>query len=301
MNVILKKIFFYFAKDKKEHNNKTYDNLAEMNLMELYAALRHEVHRVEKSDYNGILSDKRQFFDLKISKIKQIQDSILSRDENALNNPVYKWSLKVVESYPDIINEFTYKLSTSPETFDPSKGDFYLSMIKKRRSCRLWDHSFPVQKLLDLTDNFIEAAIWAPNSGNRQAVRIRPIFENTEKELLKGIKEKHCYTAPLLFFIGVDKNLYGALSTNEECIYLDASAAITQIIHYAENIGLGSCWNHFGLDMIYSRETNIPIYKNFMEMLKIPSNIVPIAILAIGKPLLIPPVPERMPKDSFLI
>ena len=102
-------------------------------------------------------------------------------------------------------------------------------------------------------------------------------------------------------FIGVDTRLYGALSYFEESMYLDAAAAITQMVIYIESIGLGSSWNHFGLDMIKSRPSNVSIYNRFISELAIPSYIMPIAILAIGKPKLITPEPERMPDNIFLI
>ena len=73
-------------------------------------------------------------------------------------------------------------------------------------------------------------------------------------------------------------------------MYLDASAAIMQMTLYIESIGLGSSWNHFGLDMINSRPSNPRLYHNFKTELNIPSYIIPIAILAIGKPAFIPPV-----------
>jgi nitroreductase len=101
--------------------------------------------------------------------------------------------------------------------------------------------------------------------------------------------------------VGVDKRLYGALSEFEECMFLDAGAAITQMVLFADQIGLGTSWNHFGLDLINSREINKNLYANFSAKLNIPDYIVPVAILSIGKPFLIPPKPERMEIEKYIL
>lgn len=295
-------IFSLISSPKKEAITlKDYSNIKNSSIVEIYSALRHEVHRIEKAAYNNILDDKKDIFEKKVLKARNIQQIIQEKDPQYSSNPVYIWSNQILESYPHIISDFTNKYSKERKEFDLKNRDSFLTSLKERRSCRLWDESISNIDLTNLIDSFIDAAIWAPNSGNRQAVRIRPIYKKEEKELLIGIKEKHCYTAPLIFYIGIDKRLYGALSTFEECMYLDAGAAITQMILFADSIGLGSCWNHFGIDMIYSRASNIPIYENFKKKLDLPEYITPIAILSVGYPALITPQPARMSKEYFLI
>lgn len=292
---------FLSTTPKDEVSLKDYSDINESSLVEIYSALRHEVHRIEKAAYNNILFEKKETFDSKVLKAKDIQKTIQEKDPQYLSNPVYTWSNQILESYPQIIENFTNKYSGERKELNIHDKDSFINRLRNRRSCRLWDESDSEINYSSLIDKFIEAAIWAPNSGNRQAVRIRPIYKKEEKDLLIGIKEKHCYTAPLIFYIGIDKRLYGALSTFEECMYLDAGAAITQMILFADSIGLGSCWNHFGVDMIYSRTSNIPIYENFKKQLNLPDYIIPIAILSVGYPSLITPKPERMPKEYFLI
>lgn len=303
MSKIKRIIRILLTKKKKEDLPlKEYIGLENSSTIEIYAALRHEVHRIEKAAYNNLLSSKKDIFNEKVQNARDIQKLIRKKDPNFINNPVYDWSDKILNSYPDIFTKYTKKYSYPTKELSLNTSLNFIEQVKNRRSSRVWNHSgIKEEELLSLIDKFIDVAIWAPNSGNRQSIRLRPIYKQEEKELLIGIKEKHCYTAPLLFYIGVDTRLYGALSSFEECMFLDAGAAIMQMILFADSMGLGSCWNHFGLDMINSRPSNIPIYENFKTKLEIPDYIIPIAILSVGYPLYNTPSPERMPKEYFLI
>lgn len=291
-----------FNNENKEtlHLN-TYDNIKEKSIIEMYGALRHEAHRLEKAVYNNLLESKTNIYDQKYLKVKEIQEVIIQSNPNEIDNPVYQWSLKITESYPNIKTDFVNAYSSEINTVNFKEGDRLLKLFEERRSCRIWGEPLSQQEIEKLIPNLLHAAKWAPNSGNRQAIRLRPIIETKEKELLIGLKEKHCYTASLLIYVGIDTRLYGALSSFEESMYLDGAAAISQMSIYIESIGLGTSWNHFGLDMISSRQTNIEQYDKFKDELKIPDYIMPIAILAIGKPIIKTPPPARMPNNTFLL
>lgn len=299
----LKKIKIRLIKKKSNHTPalNNYDNLKAKSLVEIYAALRHETHRLEKAVYNNLLDSKRFIYDEKQKKIKDIQKLILEINPNEYDNPVFQWSLNISESYPNLKEKFIKKYSSPGKKIDFERGNEIIELLKNRRSNRLWGEPLSKEEINQILNKIIQAAKWAPNSGNRQAVRFKPIFKKNEKEQLIGLKEQHCYNASLLIFVGVDSRLYGALSTFEECMYLDAAAAITQIIIYLETIGFGSSWNHLGQDMINSRPGNIEKYRVFAQNLKIPEYIIPIAIIAIGRPQLITPAPERMPDNYYLL
>jgi nitroreductase len=147
----------------------------------------------------------------------------------------------------------------------------------------------------------IDAARWAPTSGNRQPWRFLIITRREEKELLMKIKEEHCVTAPLLIFVGMDQRVYGALGKDERGIYIDAGAAAMQMVLLAHKCGLGVCWNHFADDLINSRKVNQDIYRRFARTMGIPEWIAPIAIVAIGIPEFLPPEPARMAVDGLMI
>ncbi|MFW5804024.1 MAG: nitroreductase family protein [bacterium] len=283
------------------YDAEKYENVEKKTLLEIYGALRHETHRIEKAAYNDLLISKKLYFDNKVLKVKKIQTIIKNKDDNATNNPVFIWSKEIINAYPNLKHFFIDVNKVRPPEINLKKGQQFINELENRRSCRILKGPLSNSIIKETINLSYEALKWAPNSGNRQAVRIKPIIEVKEKNLLIGLKEKHCYTAPLLFFIGVDSRLYGALSDFEECMYLDASAAITQIILYINSVGLGSSWNHFGLDLIKTRNVNIEIYKKFQNKLDIPDYIIPIAIIAIGMPEYIPPKPARMPNEYFEI
>lgn len=301
MNSIFKVIKKQIHNVLKQNRTNDYTNLNDKSIVEIFCALRHETHRLEKAYYNNQHGTKKIEYHNKLLKIISIQDLIQEKYPEETKSPVYLWSKNISNSYPDIEKNFIHKYGKNPKKIELSKGEDIISLLKNRRSCRLWTDTLNRDEIQSIIPNLVEAAKWAPNSGNRQAVRLKPIIDDKEKKLLVGIKEAHCYSAPLLMFIGVDTRLYGALSYFEESMYLDAAAAITQMVIYIESIGLGSSWNHFGLDMIKSRPSNVSIYNRFISELAIPSYIMPIAILAIGKPKLITPEPERMPDNFFLI
>ncbi len=293
--------WFLSSRNKETLHLNTYDNIEEKSLIEIYGALRHEAHRLEKAFYNNLLESKTSIYDQKYLKVKEIQDIIIRKNPDEINNPVYQWSIKITESYPNIGNQFVKAFSSKTKSLNFKEGNWLLEQYKERRSCRMWGEPLSRLEIEKLIPNLVQAAKWAPNSGNRQAIRLRPITEKHEKELLVGLKEKHCYSAPLLIYAGIDTRLYGALSSFEESMYLDGAAAITQMTIYLETIGLGTSWNHFGLDMINSRQANVEQYEKFKTGLKIPDFIMPIAILAIGKPIIKTPPPARMPDNTFLI
>ncbi|MDD4149130.1 MAG: nitroreductase family protein [Bacteroidales bacterium] len=297
----IKKIMLRQNQQTIGYNAEKYENLEGKSLVESYNALRHEAHRIEKAVYNDLLISKKPSFDNKVLKVKNIQKIIRRKDYNASTNPVYIWSEKIINAYPNLQQNFIDVNKGCPPQVNLKKGQQFVTDLENRRSCRILKGPLSNSLIEEIINLSYEALKWAPNSGNRQAVRMKPIIEEKEKRLLIGIKEKHCYTAPLLFFVGVDSRLYGALSDFEECMYLDASAAITQIILYLNSVGLGSSWNHFGLDLIKTRNENIKIYKKFQNKLDIPDYIIPIAIIAIGMPEYIPPKPARMPNEYFSI
>jgi nitroreductase len=304
MKIILVKIYnkfrILFKKKNKIQQLNNYSDVSNKSRIEIYAALRHETHRIEKAVYNGLIKTKYNEYYSKSLKVIELQNVLLLKNPDEIKNPVFIWSKKIIDNFNLLNDKFVIPNSTIPLSFDEYNGQKFIEMVKRRRSSRVWDEGFTYDKLLEFIPSFIEAAIWAPNSGNRQAIRIRPIYKQEEKELLIGLKEKHCYSAPLLFFVGIDSRLYGALSNFEECMYIDASAGITQMILFAESMNLGSCWNHFGLDMINSRQSNVEQYNVLTKKLNIPNYILPIAIISVGKHAYITPAPERMPLEDFV-
>ena len=191
--------------------------------------------------------------------------------------------------------------STFPE-FDPSDAENFQKFLSGRRSVRVWADKQPDIEILEkFAYRMIDAARMAPNSGNRQTWRFVILNTPEKKKLLEKIKEHHCITSPLLIFIGMDTRLYGVLGELENCIYIDAGAAIMNMILLAHKCGLGTCWNHLGNDIVHSRKINKEIYARFCRELNISDYIAPVAVISIGTPRFIPTVPSRMKIESLVL
>ncbi|HDL64665.1 MAG TPA: hypothetical protein ENH12_04670 [Proteobacteria bacterium] len=268
---------------------------------ELLSLMRHETHRIEKALYNNLLITKQKLFEEKRDRLGRIfrilQERSLSPEE-----PTVAWARRVHDGFDSLREKFIEPGSTPPPAFDPEAAGPFIQFLEARRSVRVWADNQPDQDTLkNIAGEMIDAAREAPNSGNRQAGRFRILQTPKEKELLAKLKEHHCVTAPLLIFVGMDRRLYGAMGKEERCVYIDAGAAIMQMILLAHRCGLGTCWNHLGDDLINSREENKKIYRRFSEMMDIPSYITPVAVIALGRAAFIPPRPGRMEHDSVML
>jgi len=263
--------------------------------------MRHESHRIEKTIYNDILGSKYETYRKKWDKLSNIY-GILERRKYDMTEPTVIWSKKIYNAFDNLEEKFIRANSLPPTHFDPSQNLSFKSLLRSRRSVRVWAEQQPNQEEFDkLAYDMIDAARWAPTSGNRQPWRFLVLVKPEEKELLRGVKEQHCISAPLLIYVGMDTRLYGAFSNSERSIYIDAGAAIMQMVLLAHNSGMGVCWNHFADDLLSSRKGNQIVYSNFAERMGIPDYIAPVAIVATGVSKFIPPEPARMSIESLLI
>ena len=124
------------------------------------------------------------------------------------------------------MQEYVDSKKSDTPSYHPEKLDEFILKSKSRRSTRTWAiNNFHESELINIGNKLIESASWAPCSGNRQAWFFKIITKQNEKNLLIGIKEKHCYSAPMLIFIGIDRKAYGAIGINEQGIHVDGAAA----------------------------------------------------------------------------
>ena len=218
-------MIFYLKRKLQKFSKKHKPNTLSTRM----ASIRHECHRIEKSVYNNILQAKVEIFKVRAQKAKALL-SQLSADQ--LNDPSMKWASKIITAFPDIETSFINKNKQPIFDFEQSTPGTLLNVMKARRSNRVWALKQPTEAVLKKQALLmIEAAITAPNSGNRQGVRFRIMTSRKERELLIGIKEYHCYSAPLLIFIGVEKNVYYSLGNSDKnCKYLDAAASAMQYV-----------------------------------------------------------------------
>lgn len=291
----LREIKFYL---KSKQDDRT---LIKKSNSELMSLLRHEAHRIEKSQYNNVFDKYKTAYEHKCQLIIKIIAILSGRDGKYDTDPSVLWALDIVNSFDDITQLFIEQNSKSGYERGVSYDTLY-RLFDNRRSCRVWSDEQPNNGELELLgQKMVQAAITAPSSGNRQGLRFKVITEEESRFLFKGIKEKHTYTAPMLIFTGVDKRLYFAYGKHETSFYVDGGAAVQNMVTSAQTLGLDSCWNHFTSEFISSRKSNIEQYELIKDKLNIPDYIEPIAILAVGKADYIPPKPERMTLDSFFI
>lgn len=303
---IRKSIAFIIGGVWRENNRGTYpkeiSQLKDLSDEELLTIVRHEAHRIEKAVYNEILSEKRDYYEEKSDRIENCVKILVNERDFPIDHPIISWAIEIQSLVQDRESTLISEKSSAAPEVNLTELDEFVEFVKNRRSTRVWSDDQPSgDKLHQVASKMIEGAKWAPNSGNRQAWRFKIITEEDEKNLLGGIKEDHTVSAPLLIFVGMDKRMYGDVADSETSIYLDAGAAVMQMTLTAHNAGLGTCWNHFGMDLINSRKKNKEDYAKFTEQLAIPDYIEPMAILCAGKPKFIPPTPVRPSNQEYII
>jgi nitroreductase len=281
---------------------KSFDssNVSILSSTEILAFARHDAHRIEKSFYNRIFHSKREYYDVCRKNVLRAVGVLKSRGFNS-TEPTLLWAEEIANRFDHLEAEFIERLATKPKPINLSAAGPYLALVSSRRSSRVWAAD---QQSSDLLHKFalqmIDAARWAPNSGNRQPWRFR-ILSEEEKSLLKGLKEEHCYSAPCVIFAASDRRVYGGLGREEAAIFIDAGAAIMQMVLLAHACGYGVCWNHLSQDLIDSRPVSKEAYTVFSRALGLPEYVEPIAVIAFGVASFHPPTPPRMDVESLLI
>jgi len=278
-----------------------YREVSTQSTPELLSLMRHDSHRIEKAVYNEILEAKQDVYRLKHEFLTGIYGVLQARGVPE-DEPTLQWSKRIHAAFDRLEQEFVLANSTEPWHYERDEAAPFIGFLRNRRSVRVWSDEQPsAADLAGVAEAMIDAARWAPTSGNRQPWRFRVMIDQADKDLLEGIKEKHCVSAPLLVFVGMDTRVYGALGHGERGIYIDSGAAIMQMILLAHRCGLGTCWNHFADDLISSREINGQIYARFVKRMGIEPHVAPIAIIAVGAPKYVPPEPARMEVEDLVI
>ena len=173
--------------------------LSRLSREELLAILRHDCHRIEKSVYNHIFQSKRKYFEDKLGKVRLIFSILKQKNWYSDEHPIIQWAEQIEQNFYHLEKEFINVYKTEHGVnINYEKAEQLTADFKIRRSCRVWDDKQPSEdELKKFAHQMIDAARWAPNSGNRQAWKFSIITEPEKRILLKGLKEKHCYSAPL--------------------------------------------------------------------------------------------------------
>jgi len=160
-----------------------------------------------------------------------------------------------------------------------------LDIIRGRRSVRNFkDRDIPD----DAIDALIEAIRWAPSAGNLQSRKFYFVFNKEIKKRLAdaALHQSFIAEAPLTVVACVDNSIafrYGERGVNLYCIQ-DVAASIENMLLTAYELGLGSVW------VGAFREDEV------REILRLPGNLRPVAIIPVGYPARIPKPPPRISK-----
>ena len=256
----LKLLYFFFFR-----------NAEKLNSDKLEALLRARVHAIEK---HGNIEETTDF----ASMIWGRQMYHEAKKRNLLSKEELEWCEQVL---------FGRQIIKSSHSISEIQEDNLNTVIKNRRSIRSWQEG-------ELTENefkvLIDAARWAPSSSHRQSWHFLLTRDKEKIKLLSEIRgQKFVRNAPNCIIALINLHAYDGIEINYTP-YLDAGAAIQNLLLMAHSIGYGACWVNFG-------EKEIPDKKKMnkiKELFGIPANIKIVSIIPIGKlPLTTPNAPGR--------
>jgi len=161
-----------------------------------------------------------------------------------------------------------------------------VTVIRERRSVRKWSQARVDD---DLVRQLIDAARWAPSSGNRQPWYFLVVRSAEAKALLHSLLEQHAASAQAIIMVFVDVRSYGR-DERKYVPYLDGAVAIENMLLRAHDLGLGACWHKFGP---HEAKRDRSAYTRLVEMAQLARYFTPISALSIGFPAAQPPAPAR--------
>lgn len=157
---------------------------------------------------------------------------------------------------------------------DFSSKNFF-ELAKKRKSIRKFSEKKILKKIIY---QILECAIQAPSSCNRQSWRFLALNDQKSLSLISEIRGiAFLKNAPTVICVLVDKDLYSSNKELETTTYMDGAAAIMNIIHAAESLGISSCWVNLAGAEISKANMN-----KFYEIFKVEPNFKLISLVALG-------------------
>lgn len=184
---------------------------------------------------------------------------------------------RVIEGAKDFLNSKITEQNGEfiKQLYPDSNLTGFLSIAQKRQSIR----KFKENKLDDaLLNSILSCAIEAPSSCNRQSWRFR-IFKGQEDiDYISSIRRiPFIKKSPGIIAVFIDKSLYLNKKEHEYTVFLDAAAAVMNILYAAEDMGLSACWVNFG---------KLEITKKNMRQFKAKYNIkdkyLPVSLVVLG-------------------
>jgi nitroreductase len=160
-----------------------------------------------------------------------------------------------------------------------------ITAIKTRRSIRKFKRE-PVS--MDLLNNVIEMATWAPSATNRQGWRFIIIDDpQIKQKIINNGGAVIINNSPCGILVVYDER---TRNLQYQDFFQSGAAAIQNLLLAAHNYGLGSCW-----------VCHLPTRAALRRILKIPKGFSPIAYILIGYKEKEPAeMPRKYPLDSLI-
>lgn len=158
--------------------------------------------------------------------------------------------------------------------------------ILNRRSIRRFTNT-PIEK--NILERLLKAGMFAPSARNTQSWHFILI---TEREILGKIPDAHpharmCLEANAVIVVCGDLEIEPSAEYNA----INCSAATENILLAAHELGIGSVW--LG---VYPRPDRV---EGVTKLLGLPSNIVPVSMIALGYPNETKETPDRFIKERI--
>ena len=163
----------------------------------------------------------------------------------------------------------------------------FLEAIRERRSIRNFQKKDIPQKIVD---KLIDALIWAPSAGNLQARKFFFVKDAKLKEEIAtaALNQDFITEAPLVIVGCADSRISSRYGERGEYLYSiqDVAVSIMGMMLVAHENGLGTVW------VGAFREEEV------FDILKLPKNLRPVAIVPVGYPVKIPSPPTRVSREQ---
>jgi len=204
------------------------------------------VHIVEKEMEEGKINQKR----LNAAK------SSFNNIRKYLSDDEINWAKNVLfENCVDIYTEILQNDELKP--------------IFERRSIR--QYKGKIQK--DDFEKIVNAARYAPSSCNRQPISFILTEDKLKISRISNLKKQgFIKKSPNCIIACSEIEIYGKDKNKNYFIYMDAGAAIQNLLIAGHNLNIGMCWVHIKIKDI----------AKIREIFMIPSNVLPVAIIACG-------------------
>ena len=219
---------------------------------------------------------------------------VFFRNKYQIDNSVL-WAIKLFLCY-----QYRIKPAENPPhtSLDSDSIRKFENIIKDRRSIRKW---LPGEVPDSDITKVIEWATWAPSSCNRQPWQIVIFKKEADKqEIAKYFPNKFYTAAPVLLLVLIERTLYG--DTEKPFIYLDAAAFIQNLLLGFHVLGYGACWIGFNAwNALNDSDLHLPQPERFYKDFRVDKKMVPVSLIAAGRPAAVPNAPARQNPQNIRI